>query len=1019
MANPSVNYQSVYSGVFSQALRTGQILDLPIYYTANDALLSGLTLNIFFDSSLLELLGYSSSISASISGSSVLQDSTNLDLDPLTDKIVQFAWGTFNDTFPGVALPAVIANIKFRIADLGVFASPPTSTVIYFTAPETAIGYGFVHSDPIIPLNASPTPVDGGSGTIGSITSLSAGVFQEGATLTAPAVTGDPDGDAVNPNPAYQWFRNGTAIVNATSATYQVPGTGAGTYKVAVTYSDAQDYRSTVESTERVVNKTNNGNGAIGSITSLSAGIFREGATLTAPSVTGDPDGDAINPNPTYQWLLNGNAISGAIKATLITNGVVGAGFYSVQQTYADAQGFIATITSDSQAISAIDNGQASAAAITAQNNAAFNEGVTLIAGAITGDPDGNGSISSYQWFLNNTAIPNATSSAYSTSATGAGSYSVKTNYIDGQGFASSITSATKTVAKVDNGKGSQAAITAQNNAAFNEGVTLIAGAITGDPDGNGSITGYQWFFNNTPIPNATKSSYSTSATGAGSYSVKTTYIDAQGFTSSFTSTTQAVAKIDNGQAAAAAITAQNNAAFNEGVTLVAGAITGDPDGNGAITGYQWFLNNTPITNATKSSYSTSATGAGSYTVQTTYTDGQGFSSSLTSTIRTVAKIDNGKGTAAAITAQNNAAFNEGVTLIAGAITGDPDGNGSISSYQWFLNNTAIPNATSSAYSTSATGAGSYSVKTNYIDGQGFASSITSATKTVAKVDNGKGSQAAITAQNNAAFNEGVTLIAGAITGDPDGNGSITGYQWFFNNTPIPNATKSSYSTSATGAGSYSVKTTYIDAQGFLSVIDSASQVVESWNFLDIGILETYIGSIGNDVITGIPGAIAYGGAGNDTLVGKSIVQNGIVIPSFLCGGSGNDTYQLTAGSFSVIEDAGGGGNRILAPTVDLSAVDLFWIDDRDVLASDGTTTALLIDPLGLGSAKNYIESVTFKGNVTKTNAQLASLAQSVAIPTTYWDLYIQGILSANLGIGPSNIDASVNAVLANSSLLG
>lgn len=288
MVNLPANYQSVYTSVFSQALKAGQTLDFPIFYTASDPALSGLTLNIIFNSSLLELSSYSSSISAPISGVSILEDSANLDQDPLTDKIIQFAWGTFNNSFPSIALPAIIANIKFKVANLSTFASPPKSTALYFYAPETAIGYEFLHTDPIVPLNASPTPVDGGNGTIGSITSSSAGVFQEGVTLTAPAVTGDPDGDATNPNPVYQWFRNGTAISNANGATYQVPSSGAGTYKVAVTYSDAQGFRSTVVSAEKVVTINKAPTGITASSSSFLENITAGAVVATLSSI--DPD---------------------------------------------------------------------------------------------------------------------------------------------------------------------------------------------------------------------------------------------------------------------------------------------------------------------------------------------------------------------------------------------------------------------------------------------------------------------------------------------------------------------------------------------------------------------------------------------------------------------------------------------------------------------------------------------------------------------------------------------------------
>lgn len=204
-------------------------------------------------------------------------------------------------------------------------------------------------------------PADAGPCAVGAIASSVSGVFQEGVTLAAPVVTGDPNGDAASPDPAYQWFRNGTAIANANGATYRIPAAGSGVYKVAVTYTDAQDFRSVVESAEKVISKINNGNGVIGSITSLSAGAFNEGVTLVAGSIADDPDGNGSI--AAYQWLRNGSPIGGATKPTFATNALIGAGSYSVQATYADAQGFNATITSAIKTVAAIDNGQGAAGA--------------------------------------------------------------------------------------------------------------------------------------------------------------------------------------------------------------------------------------------------------------------------------------------------------------------------------------------------------------------------------------------------------------------------------------------------------------------------------------------------------------------------------------------------------------------------------------------------------------------------------------------------------------------------------
>ena len=88
-----------------------------------------------------------------------------------------------------------------------------------------------------------------GIGTAGAITGN--GAFREGVTLSAPVVTGDPDGDATNPNYSYQWFKGSTAITNATASTYAVPASGAGIYKVAVTYTDAQGFIATLDSPEQ------------------------------------------------------------------------------------------------------------------------------------------------------------------------------------------------------------------------------------------------------------------------------------------------------------------------------------------------------------------------------------------------------------------------------------------------------------------------------------------------------------------------------------------------------------------------------------------------------------------------------------------------------------------------------------------------------------------------------------------------------------------------------------------------
>ena len=166
---------------------------------------------------------------------------------------------------------------------------------------------------------------------------------------------------------------------------------------------------------------------------------------------------------------------------------------------------------------------------------------------------------------------------------------------------------------------------------------------------------------------------------------------------------------------------------FQEGVILSAGAITGDPDGNGTVTGYQWFLNDKAISGATGSTYATTANGAGTYKVALTYMDGQGFTTSVDSPDQSVVQVDNGSGTAGAIT--GNGDFREGVILSAGAITGDPDGDGTVDFYQWFLNDKAISGTGSATLQT----VGTYKVALT-MDGR-FTTSVDSPDQSVAKID--------------------------------------------------------------------------------------------------------------------------------------------------------------------------------------------------------------------------------------------------------------------------------------------
>ena len=368
----------------------------------------------------------------------------NLTSVTIPDSVATIRDGAFNtNLLSGVIIPDSVTSIG-----AGAFQSN-TLTRVVIPRSDVSIAADAFDEGVLIVIN-------NGNGTPAAITSSTSGVFQEGVTLTAPAVTGDPDGDAGSPNYSYQWYKNSTLIASATAATYAVPANGAGTYKVAITYTDAEGHIATVDSANQVITAINNGNGTPAAITSSTSGVFQEGVTLTAPAITGDPDGDAGSPNYSYQWYKNSTLIASATAATYAVPPVTGAGTYKVAITYTDAQNFTATVDSADQVITAINNGNGTPAAITSSSSGVFQEGVTLTAPVVTGDPDGDaGSPNySYQWYKDSNLIADATTSTYAVPVNGAGTYKVAITYTDAEGNIATVNTDDQDITAINDGNG-------------------------------------------------------------------------------------------------------------------------------------------------------------------------------------------------------------------------------------------------------------------------------------------------------------------------------------------------------------------------------------------------------------------------------------------------------------------------------------------------------------------------------------------------------------------------------------
>ena len=292
----------------------------------------------------------------------------------------------------------------------------------------------------------------------------------------------------------------------------------------------------------------------------------------------------------------------------------------------------------------------------------------------------------------------------------------------------------------------------------------------------SGSITGYQWNLDGTPISGATAATYT--ATAAGSYTV--TISNSQGC--SFTST-DFVVTVNAFPEANITGTASFCAG---GSTLLTSNATA---GSGSITDYQWNLDGTPITGAIVATHAANA--AGSYTVSITNSNGCAYTSSAVKVTVNDLPTANISGTASFCSGGN--------TLIGSNATA---GSGSITDYQWNLDGTPVSGATAATYA--ATEAGSYTVTITNSNGCSFTSTALVVTINALPSAN-------ITGSTSFCIGENTLLTSNAIAG----SGLITDYQWNLDGTPISGEIAATHA--ATVEGSYTVTITNSNSCQFTS----------------------------------------------------------------------------------------------------------------------------------------------------------------------------------------------------------
>jgi len=187
--------------VFTQKLeipyKPGSIANVPLLYTTSsgDANLSGLTLNVHYNSSVFIPSGANNGVSVQVPSAIVtttlLPDTMNLDGDLLTDKVLQLLWSTTENLLLNQTLPVPLATVSFDTLSTSrdTLTGQPLSTAVRYTSSHNPTGYDFLTGSTLFKAQEFFLDVDGD----GKVTALGDGLmvirYLFGPSFSGPALT--------------------------------------------------------------------------------------------------------------------------------------------------------------------------------------------------------------------------------------------------------------------------------------------------------------------------------------------------------------------------------------------------------------------------------------------------------------------------------------------------------------------------------------------------------------------------------------------------------------------------------------------------------------------------------------------------------------------------------------------------------------------------------------------------------------------------------------------------------------
>jgi hypothetical protein len=494
------------------------------------------------------------------------------------------------------------------------------------------------------------------------------------------------------PSYSCQWYLNGVAISGATSSSWTFTPTSTGMYSV---------YSEVIDSATPTANIVKSNNVAITVNSALSVTISPKSAALdVGQSQTFTSKVTGGTPSYSYQWYLNGLLVLGANGTTWTCSPSV-VGSYRV---YLEVM--------DSTKASNMSN------VVTVNVYPKFSTSispVSVVQGVFqsqlfTSSISGGTSSYSYQWYVNGTAQPSATSTTWTFPPSPAGNYTVYVVVTDGTGAQAksnvanvtvylhyvAITNFTVSKTAIGQGFSDDINITMINQGSYTEtfGVAVYANATSIASQSaiilliDQSIT---W-----PLV------WNTTGFNMGNYIITAQIALALGETNTASNTyTYGIVKV--GALSVGISPSSIVLDVGQSKLLVTTILKGTPPYS-----YQWYLNGSAVSGATSQAWNFNASRAGHCTVYVEVMDSLGLlAKSNTATIIVY-------GTLSVSVSPVSVALG---VFESQSFTASAFGGTSPYSYQWYVNGTAQPGATSVTWTFSNSSAGYYMVYVVVTDG--------------------------------------------------------------------------------------------------------------------------------------------------------------------------------------------------------------------------------------------------------------------------------------------------------------